>query len=86
MAKEPNIFIPVLISAAVLAAGWAGLMLWVAFQNNNQGEFFDPQSGAVEWGYVALLFLAWFVPVFFPITLIGAALQWLYHKARKVKS
>ncbi len=76
---------PTLVLAAVLAAGLAALMVWVAFQDNNQGEFFDPQTGAVAWSTTIRLILGWFVPVFLPITLIGALLQWLHHKTRKVR-
>jgi hypothetical protein len=86
VAREHNIFMPALVLAAVLGAAFAVFMLWLGFRDNNQGEFFDPQMGATAWRQTTALFFGWFIPIFLPITLIGVALQWLHHKARKVRS
>jgi hypothetical protein len=84
VAKKRSIFVRTLVLAAVPAACLASLLLWIGFNNNNQGEFFDPQSGAVEWSYAVLVFLAYFALVFIPIAL-GAVLHSLYDKTRKAK-
>jgi hypothetical protein len=60
----------------------ASLVLWMAFQDNNQGEFFEPRSGALVWGSVVPVFLASFVSVFVPVAVIGALLRWAFHKMR----
>ena len=68
--------------AISLALASASLVLWMGFQDNNQGEFFDPQSGAMVWGSVIPVFLASFISVFVPVAVIGALLQLAWHKAR----
>jgi hypothetical protein len=81
MTAERNIVVPSLVLAVLLAGGWAALMLWAGFQDNNQGEFFDPQSGTIDWSYSALLFFSWFIAIFVPIAGIGALLEWRRHKS-----
>lgn len=49
----------VVVSMAV-GALFASFLLFIGFDHNPQGEFFDPQSGVIDWGYSALLFLVWF--------------------------
>lgn len=45
------------LSCGVLVAS---LMLIIGFDHNPQGEFFDPGSGSINWGYTLLLFSVWF--------------------------
>lgn len=49
------------VASVVLGGLFASLLLFIGFDHNPQGEFFDPQSGAVDWGYSALLFAVWFI-------------------------
>ncbi|MDQ2694546.1 MAG: hypothetical protein M3Z21_04040 [Pseudomonadota bacterium] len=56
-----------------VAAG--GMMLWIGFQHNAQGEFFNTITNEVDYIYSLFVFGAWFVVVaflmFFFISLIG---------------
>jgi hypothetical protein len=70
--------------AIVLGLTWASYLVWLAFQDNNQGEYIDPQSSAIVWGSVVPLFLANFMIVFAPVALIFACLQWAYRRARNM--
>lgn len=58
----------------------ASVMLWIAFQENPQGEFFDPATGAVDWPYSLMLFGLWFLVVAVPIAV--AALGGLAFRSR----
>lgn len=62
-----------IVGGAAAAAGLAvaSVMLWVAFQENPQGEFFDPVSGAVDWRYSFALFGLWFAVIAAPILFAG---------------
>jgi hypothetical protein len=54
---------PILFAATV-----GGLMLYIAFQENPQGETFDQVTGAINYRYVIELFGVWFA-VALPIAL-----------------
>lgn len=51
----------------------ASLILWIAFQDNNNGEFMDTVSGRIDFRNAAGLWLAWFVGTF-PIFILPAVL------------
>lgn len=72
----------VLLAAIALGLAAASLCLWMGFLDNNQGEFFDPQSGAIAWGHVMPVLLASFISGFVPVAVIGALLRWVWHKLR----
>ena len=72
----------VLLAAIACGLTSGSLVLWMAFQDNNQGEFFDPQSGAIVWDSAVPVFLASFVSGFVPVAVIGALLRWAFRKAR----
>ncbi len=57
--------------AAAAGCAVASVMLWIAFQENTQGEFFDPVTGAVDWLYSLALFGLWFLVVALPIAVSG---------------
>jgi hypothetical protein len=64
--------------AAAAGCAVASVMLWIAFQENTQGEFFDPVTGAVDWPYSLALFGLWFLVVAVPIAVaawVGLALH-----------
>ena len=61
-----------LFIAALLAALIAGAVLYVAFQHNPQGAFFDPQTGSVDVVYAFLLFLSWWIPALMLLCAIAA--------------
>lgn len=52
-----------IIAALSVAVGavFASTFLYIGFQHNPQGEFFDPRTGVVDWRYAALLFSVWFI-------------------------
>jgi fructose-specific phosphotransferase system IIC component len=65
------------IATAVAAAPAllvGAVMVFIAFQHNPQGEAFDPQTGAVAYGYVAALFASWSVATFVCVAAVEAAL------------
>ena len=57
--------------AAGLAVG--GAMLWIAFQENPQGEYFDPVTGAVNWPHTLTLFGLYMLTIAGPLALAGWA-------------
>ena len=64
--------------AAAAGLAVANAMLWIAFQENPQGEFFDPATGAVDWPYSLALFGLWLLVVAVPIAVAawgGVALR-----------
>jgi hypothetical protein len=56
-----------LIIAAVVAAIVATTALYVGFQHNAQMEFFDTQTGKIDYAYSLMTFSIWFAVVFLPI-------------------
>lgn len=58
----------ILVVAMLIAAAVASAMLSAGFQHNPQGEFFDMETGRLDWPYAVGIWLSWFVPVF----LVGA--------------
>lgn len=64
-----------LVNASLLALIAGGIILSVAFEHNPQGEFFDPTTGAIEFGTTIPLFLLAAVPV----ALVALAVQLLVH-------
>ncbi len=70
------------IAAAALAGALsAALFVWIEFQNNNQGEYFDTVTGRVDLPYVALNFAMVFaetaIVVFVPAFLVLIMVGWL---------
>ena len=49
------------VASVAFGVLFSSVLLFVGFDHNPQGEFFDPQSGAIDWGYSALLFAVWFM-------------------------
>ena len=50
-----------------------GTMLWIAFRENPQGAYFDPETGAVHWSYALTLFGTWLLTIGAPLALAGWA-------------
>lgn len=74
----------VALGAAVVAGlAVASTMLWIAFQENPQGEFFNPTTGAVDWTYSMILFGLWFVVVAAPTLAVGMAGVALHGRLRR---
>ncbi len=74
-----------LLICALLGGGAGGLAMYVAWQHNPQGEFYE-YSGAdaaspklIHWGYWSLLGLTWFAAVFVPLSLVGTGVIALSH-------
>jgi hypothetical protein len=70
------------LAALLLGSAFASVVLWIAFQNNNQGEYFDPVTGQVDIAYSATLFLAASLPVALVTFAVLALGLWL---GRQVK-
>jgi hypothetical protein len=64
-----------LVLSVSLGAGLAvaGTMLWIGFQSNPQGTYYDPVTGEVHWPYVRALLEAWLLTVTGPLALAGWA-------------
>ena len=54
----------VLLVAGILAVVVGGLMLHVGLQHNPQMEFFDSETGKVDYRYCLLVFGIWFAITF----------------------
>lgn len=50
----------VIIASALVSLIVAGLALYVGFQQNSQMEFFDTETGKIDYQYSLLLFSLWF--------------------------
>lgn len=51
--KAQIIRVMVFFVGAAAALAWSGLSVWMGAQDNNQGEFFDVETGRWEWDVVA---------------------------------
>jgi hypothetical protein len=59
--------------AATIGCAVGGVMLWIGFQLNQQGELFDPETGTVHFGYAFLIFASWFLASFAVLAASGGA-------------
>lgn len=55
----------------------ASVALLAGFQHNPQGEFYDPETGAVKWAYSAMFFALWFGPVSIGVGILLAAIRFV---------
>jgi hypothetical protein len=58
----------------VVSCGVAAVFLYMGFKDNNQGEFYDLQTGAIDIPYSSMLFVSVFIPCFIALNL--AAMLW----------
>ncbi len=68
--------------ALLLGIAFASIVLWVAFQENSQGEYFDPVTGQVDIAYSATLFLAALLPVALAAFVVVAFGAWLWRQVK----
>jgi hypothetical protein len=68
------------IIALLLGCAFGSVVLWIAFQNNNQGEYFDPVTGQVDIAYSAELFLTASLPVALLVFAFVALGLWLWRQ------
>jgi len=54
---------PKLIISIAFVLGLIGgsFFLFFGFQHNPQGEFFEPMTGKIDFGYSFLIFISWFL-------------------------
>ena len=74
-----------LIIAAVIAAIVATSTLYVGFQHNAQMEFFDTQTGKIDYAYSLMTFGVWFAVVFLPVAsvaFLGSIVLRITHQGR----
>ncbi len=64
------------LTASIVGTLFGAVMLYVGFQHNPQGEFFDQQSGAVDYWYSFLIFFSNFIGVFL-IIIVLTLVVWL---------
>ncbi len=70
MMKQAYIYIVVAV-ASLLGVLAGGAIVYIAFQENSQGEFFDTQTGAIDWPYTLMHFAMGFFFVFGLIVFVG---------------
>jgi hypothetical protein len=68
--------------AGLLGSVFGTVVMWIAFQHNNQGEYFDPVTGQVDIAYSAELFAAASLPVAFAVFAILALGLWLWRQIK----
>ncbi|GAA0559143.1 hypothetical protein [Rhizomicrobium electricum] len=68
--------------AGLLGSVSGTVVLWIAFQNNNQGEYFDPLTGQVDIVYSAELFAAVSLPVAVAVFAVLALGLWLWRQIK----
>jgi hypothetical protein len=57
--------------SAIIATLVGGFALYIGFRHNPQMEFFDTETGKVDYGYSLLLFAVWFCLTFVPFVALG---------------
>ena len=62
------------ILSAIPATAVATVVTGIGLKHNTQLEFNDPITGAIDYQYVSLIFLSWFIPAF----LFFSILIWLF--------
>lgn len=72
----------ILIAGSIVALSWGCFSVYLGAQNNNQGEFYDTQTGAWDISYT-LIYLLSPVGFWFIIFLLGTAFA-NYQSARKI--
>lgn len=69
--------------AAATGCVFGGVILWIAFQLNSQGEYFDPVTGKVDLLQSAELFLAAAFPVTAMVFVVLALGWWVLRIIRR---
>jgi hypothetical protein len=72
--------------AATVGSVLGGVMVWIGFQLNSQGEMFDPETGTVHIAFVSMIFASWFIVAFVVIALSGATLIAMARLAKRLRS
>ena len=78
--KLPSWLVGLSITAGLATAV---LVLRIAFIHNPRGEFFDPESGKVEWVYSAYVFGIWSIAGGAVGLVVGAFIRMLTTAARR---
>lgn len=61
-----------LLVAGILAVAVGGIMLHIGLQHNPQMEFFDTETGKIDYQYCLLVFGVWFGITFTVVAGIGS--------------
>ena len=81
LVSRVGLFVAVFVGCAA-----AGLLLWIGFQHNSQGEFFDAETGEYSW-YTLQFFVINAViigtPVFLLVGMVRLLLLWFGHVRAK---
>ena len=72
--------------ASTIGCVVGGVMLWIGFQLNQQGELFDPETGTVHFGYAFLIFASWFLVTFVVLAAFGGAFIAIGRLAKRLRS
>jgi hypothetical protein len=74
------------LAGLCIAAPWAGLMMYLAWQHNPQGEFYELSvdgSRVIHWGDWIAVGASWFVPLFLSVAVLGLVLRSVISFARR---
>lgn len=71
------------ILSILISAGFASFMLYAGFQNNNQGEFYDFDTGVVDCLYCIKLWSIFFAELFIVSFSVIAIVAYLFNKIMK---
>jgi hypothetical protein len=66
------------LAGLIVAGGWAGLMMYAAWDHNPQGAFHEMSvdgSHVVHWSDWIFLGASWFVPLFLSVAVLGLVLR-----------
>lgn len=75
--RRQRLALDLITVAGVTGLLTSGAVLWIAFKENPQGEFFNPANGAVEFGNVLPLFLTSFLVSALAVLAIEWGVYWL---------
>ena len=56
------------------------LAIYIGFQHNPQGKFYDIETGIIDFGYSFIVFLSWFLSALLVIGVPSAAVAYLFRK------
>lgn len=70
------------IVAALAGAGFGAVILWIAFQENSQDEYFDSVTGQIDVAHSAELFLAAALPAALVTFAVVMVVGWIVRVLR----
>ena len=76
---KTNLYISLALASLV-----GGVLLYIGLEHNAQQEFYSVEEGQVQFGYMAVIFLSWAIPVFVFCMLIGSMVYLIYRSINRL--